>query len=275
MKYRPWPLVIVAIFHLLAPLGNSIQSAILMNVGIVDYWRAIATQLKPWQFWDFVLTQPLVGLALFMVKPWSFPVFILGSGWNLYKVMETHQQFPTTFGLPMVLGLYLVNLGVVSYFMIPQVRVLFFNRRLRWWEQKPRYFFEIKASLTTGSKALAGRILNFSEGGVFFKADAPLALDQKVRVEFEILDHKYSLPAKVVHRQSLGEPGYGIQFFECNKAEKSSIKALVRSFVRMGLENRNSRDSLLRDLIRWSRELITTGKGLVPNHGPKKPKKVA
>lgn len=247
-----------------------------MKVGLFEYWSAIASQLKPWQFWDFLLTQPLVGLSLYWVKPWSYPLFLLGSAWNLYKLLEAHQMFPGTFSLAMLVGFYVLNIGVVSYFMIPQVRVLFFNRRLRWWEQKPRYFFEIDAALLSGARAFSGKILNFSEGGVFFRSDAKLDVEKKVYVQFDILGNNYSLPAQIVHKQVIGSPGFGVQFVDCSKAEKTAIKTLVRNFVKMGLENRNSRDSLMKDLVRWGTELVTTGRGLIPEHGDsKKNKKVA
>lgn len=279
MKHRPWAIVLIAFFHFLAPLGNALHSAYLLKIDLLTYFKALYTNLAWYQLADFFGTEPLTGIALFMMKAWSYPVFIASSGWNMIKLFQTWRQYPENFSLTAMVALYIFNIAVVSYFLIPQVRAVFFNRRMRWWESKPRYFVMIPAVAEAGShKSFNATIGNLSEGGLFLKTSQKLGMNETIHIRFDILDRPYELTGAVVHQQNIGDPGYGIQFTNLHRTSATEMKALVRALKIIGISNRNEKREVTKDFAKWITQLVKTGQGIVPTpdhyngaNGAKKP----
>lgn len=265
MRIRPWPLVILALLHIIAPVGNLSVSCFLSKTNPVDYVRSFNSV---WDAAAFFLIFPAAGVAIYFMKKWSYPVFLLSLSWSFFLNYDTWVHYPQLFPLPLLILIYLVNIGVVGYFLIPAVREVYFNPRLRWWESKPRYRLGVNSHIyrADGSR-FDCEVGNISEGGVFLAtSQGALQADEDIRLEFGFHKLEFNLPAKVMHIGTVdGRMGCGVQFAALNPQQKRLVRNVVRALDLLGAERRPAREKKWLSFKEWFRELLQTGKGWIPN----------
>ena len=138
MKRRPWPIILLAIFHVIAPLGNILVNSYLAKVSLSVYLQVLTAPENLKTLLVFVLV-PLAGAVLiYICKKWSYILYIvlmtIPFGYSLLSYLKN-----ATFGMTVALVVfYFVNMLVIGYFLLPAVRRLYFDPRMRWWETKPR-----------------------------------------------------------------------------------------------------------------------------------------
>lgn len=260
MRTRPWPIVILAILHILEPIFNILLCSWLLKASPSLYLRALYHQESGLQLAGFFLLPPIAGLAIFMVKEWSYPVFLATVAWVLYGNYGTWKDFPEIVSIRLLFATYMIKIGVVGYFLIPAVRAAYYNRRLRWWESLRRFDVQIPAQIKSQDQEYTGNIENFSEGGIFLKGTSGLEVGHKIEIHFSVHEQNFIVGGKVVHRS--WQNGYGIQF-ENSRESRQEMKSLAKHFRRIGL--RSNRDiNHFEEFKLWWKTLFKTGKGLVP-----------
>jgi hypothetical protein len=270
MRFRPWPIVILAAAHCLAPLFNGLYSAWLQNVSMSSYWNS-TFQTGQWlSMLAYLLSLPVAGIAIFKTKRWSYPVFLSIMGWALYSNFLSWHEFPQYFGTASLLFTYAINIGVMSYFLIPEVREVYFNPRLRWWETKPRYDISIPTALHCLDREGDGTLVNVSEGGAFVETPMILFFGSEVQISFQSLGQSPGktiyVKSKVVHVRRAKPAGYGL---ECVHTVGSfaEMKEFVREVKNSGALERMGNVSLTEEFFSWSKTVLRTGQGLIPNAG--------
>jgi len=265
MRTRPWPLVILAIFHILAPIGNMLISCYLSHANVVTYIQSFRSLFDALQFF---MIFPVAGFAIYAMKKWSYPIFLVAMLWGFYVNYDTWHNYPQLFPLTLLIFIYVVNTAIVSYFLIPAVRMVYFNPRLRWWESKPRYRLGVSSHVkrSEGSQ-FDCEIGNISEGGVFLATAAgAVNTDEEIRLVFEFYQLDFDLPAKVMYLGAVdGRMGCGVQFVGLTREQTRQVKKLVNALELLGAERRPAREAKWQSFTTWLQELIQTGKGIVPN----------
>jgi hypothetical protein len=262
MKTKPWPIVIIAILNFFGPIGSALLSSLLQKLSLWQYISILGQHpidsgvpflfLVPW----------IAALAIYSVKEWSYPVFLLTTVLETIHNVHQWRLYPNYISLPTLLGIQALNLALVSYFLfVPQVRVLYFNRSVRWWESKPRYGVN-RAGIGTfpdGEKGLV-RITNLSEGGAFVipsKQNANV-IDSVIHLKFRLAKTTVAIDAKIAH---LGAQGWGLQFIHTVESHRSILRVL-KSIRKSGALS--ARDAVQEPFGIWAKNLLRTGKGLVP-----------
>jgi hypothetical protein len=258
MRRRPWPIVIIAFFHFIAPLVNFAVSAKLSQMSLSAYFLQFLAQ-TPWKIsGTLIFAPPAAGLALYMVKEWSYGVYIA------LMALITYVNFQNWGHSPVVLvASLIVNLSLVSYFMLPTVRFAYFNPRMRWWETQDRYVVNSFADLESATGHYKCKIQDISEGGAFIKIRARLANGEVVRVKVRCLDSILDVYARVVHRGA-NSPGFGLSFFHTMESEATVarwVKAIDGTTPRL---RSASLKETVQDFAKWFFRLVRTGKGWVP-----------
>jgi hypothetical protein len=266
MERRPWPIVILAFLHLLEPACKIVLYSL--------YWHLpmnkiiYATSLKsPWVFFMFFLAFPIAGVAIFCVKRWSLPVFMAIEAMTLIGHFQNFYHAPQYFSLFLVCSLSLLNLIVVSYFLIPAVRLAYLDPKIRWWESKPRYVVEWHVKITQGTHSMAATILNISMGGVLLRESVE-ALDKNknIQVEFSHRDEHFTLRGHIAHQSIIkGVYQYGVRFERLSKVNKRRLHGCLKSLEKSGAERRPRKEWFYLSLWQWLYKLVTTGQGLVPH----------
>jgi hypothetical protein len=264
VKYRPWPIVLLAAAHILAPILNILYSSYLLGAGLHYYLFTTFSHGQTLSSICYFLGFPIAGLAIYKTNRWSYPIFLSVMVWALYANFLTWRAFPHQFGLSSMIGADLVNLAVVSYFLIPAVRGVYFNPRLRWWETKPRYDVSFPGSLQMGGRAAPGVVQNIAEGGAFVESSIDVENRDLVELIFTEQSKEYKVEAVVVRVREIEPRGYGLQFLHTPDSAQH-MRFLIRQIRDSGAHERVGDVNLWQEFKSWFVTTIKTGKGLVPD----------
>ena len=264
MKRRPWPIIILAIFHALSPVGNFFFNAKFVNLSYSQYLSAYFDSTNAVASLFFFVLPPLAGLAIYLCKKWSLlayfgimTVILIHSiyNWSSRPELETI--------IPLII-LFIVNLSIVAYFLIPAVRLVYFDPRLRWWETKPRYSVNYDATIKYNDQIINAKVMNLSESGLFALIKDFVPTDStKIEISFVDDGTTYSMIGTVIHHTRQGEMGIGIRFIHTADASRS-IKFLTRKLDSEGKRN-TSRDPGPEDsFTRWFKDFLKNPKTMVP-----------
>ena len=278
MKARPWPIVILALLHILAPFANVIFCAELSHQSVWEFTRSIALTDGVWGIVDFFLLLPIAGVALYMCKPWSYPIFLAITLQTIWVNYQTWQSAPAIFTFPMLTVTGFLDIAFVAYFMLPSVRKTYMDASVRWWEAKPRYPVQIdgETSAERGGSADC-RIVDLSEGGAFIQSSASYESESPVQLRFVVLGQKFEVPCRVVYRRTVEPSGYGLRFEPTSRREGAKLRRLAHAMFLLGIRPRHQHN-WQESLLEWTKGLVTEGKGLFPDanngRGQKKPSNV-
>jgi hypothetical protein len=263
VKTRPWPLILLALAQILAPLPNILVGAWVTRMAPGVYVSELLRASSWLQLADFFLLLPIAGVAVFMVRAWSYPVFVGIMGWIGWTNYLTWRQHPHVVNLGLLVGAYLVNAALVGYFLLPAVRAAYFNPRLRWWESKPRYLLNLPGRLDAHNDTRSCMLVNLSEGGAFIEAMSGLEPGQVLKLSFECLEQRFELHGRIVHQATHPGRGYGVQFI-LDREQRKQLKGAVRAFERLGTPRRPEKRRWTASFVEWVQVLFRTGKGWVP-----------
>lgn len=276
MQQRPWPLVVLAVFQLLTPLFNILFNAWFLHVSpqIVTLWLF---QRPTLEIFEALALMPIAGISIYLMKRWSYIVFFIALIWSTLGNLRYWDYAINTLPHLSLIMMMALNLGLVTYFLLPAVRITYFNPKVRWWESKPRYPLQlpIKISKQTPSGTpehgphypwqFQGTVQNISESGIFLQYKEGLALNETIRIGFDILGQWFEVSGVVVHqrRVNTGDLCYGIQFLH-NSETARRFGGLAKALKFLGFQSPATAQSRLRLFTDWLKRLLTTGKGLLP-----------
>lgn len=260
MRQRPWPLIVLAILHILSPLGNSIFNSIRYRIYFWELWQFWFAQL-PWSLLTaYFLLPVLAGIFIYLCKRWSFYAYLvcllLITSGSFYGLTTSISVYTIAFFSLFII----VDFFLVAYFMVPAVKDVYLDPRLRWWEAAPRYSIDLDVEFGDGN---IGNVSNISIGGIFVKTEVLLP-DNVVEVfTWKWKDKNYSVDGRIVHHQMIGTHGYGVRF-ELNENSKEEIKNLIKDLKNEGrlIVNRSNLPEI--SFLDWLKQVLTTGKGLFP-----------
>jgi hypothetical protein len=161
---------------------------------------------------------------------------------------------------------YVINILMVGYFLLPAVRNIYFDPRLRWWETLPRFRCQIPAHFIVNSEqGFPGTIGNFSEGGVFIKSDFLPKDSDHLEIIFEHVSVNYIFHGQVIRHGNQNKLGFGVKFIH-NKGSQRKAKLLATTLQARGyLLSERGPDPTDDAFFVWLKKLIFSGKGFVPS----------
>ena len=233
MKQRPWPIVILSFFHVVAPIGNILFNAYLTKIPVEIYARALLMPENRITLLVFTLV-PFLGAAfIFMCRKWSLIAYvslmIVPVGYSLFEYSKNATPI-MAFGLAFF---FLINFLVVGYFLKPAVRRLYFDPRMRWWETKPRYKADFQCQVELKDKQHWVEIKNISEGGAFLEAPDVFREGDKLKLYFKDSSGVIALNGEIVYRRNAQPVGYGFKFDKASSREPR-LKSLIRKLESEG-----------------------------------------
>lgn len=260
MKRKPWPIIVLSLLHILAPVGNIIFNS----------YRAGRSFSQTWEFWfysfpkplfiAYIVLPPIAGIFIFICKRWSYWCYVgclflifLANAYGFWTSMNW-MNFLTLFAV------LVVDILAVAYFVVPSVRKVYFDPRLRWWETAPRYLFNQQGVMYS----MPGLIRNVSEGGAMFETNTAYAEGQEVELKWNYEGEEYSVPGKVVYKKTMGT-GFccGVRFDHTPMTLKA-MKGLVLKLHKQGKMIRDRLPGPEDSFGAWLKKLVSTRQGLFP-----------
>lgn len=166
MQRRPWPLVFLALLQILGPFGSIAISAYVNKVGFFEMAGAIWKYSRAWDLVEFYALPITQGVMIFIAKRFGYYIVIALAAFSIYLNIEEWRFASDMISIPVLLGVTLTNLGLIIYLLLPNVRAVFMNPRLRWWETPPRYTVDIAGNVSkTDGQGFNCKILDISIGG--------------------------------------------------------------------------------------------------------------
>lgn len=265
MRKRPWALVILAILHFLAPFGNVAFNAIITGKKVSSYFIYAMSPEYLAANWIMFVAPIVAGVAIYACKKWSFYIYLMALLSLFIFSYSGYMSKAGSISLVPVIFVYLVNIMVVGYFLIPAVRNVYFDRRLRWWEIQARYKCDFKCHYTDNyGKSQAAKIGNISENGCFVKSDE-LPEDEAIIVIILPFNDcvEMSFEGEVIVHNRVDAIGFGVKFNHSKETRKMA-KKLIADLDAKGMKI-SRLDSRPEDSFSyWVRTLLTTGKGFLP-----------
>lgn len=204
---------------------------------------------------------PIGGLVIYICKKWSYYTYFLIMGLVLYFNYLKWKESPHLFEFVYVVSFLIINFFVVGYFLVPAVRSLYFNQRLRWWESQPRYLVGLEGEILKGEdEALHCKMENISANGASIRANQDYEGGEKITLCFTYEGYTFSIESEIKYVQgSL----MGVQFLHNEETKKQVQDVIQTSFSKKFLE-RNYAPPLLESFFLWLHRLLKTGKGIFP-----------
>lgn len=266
MRRRPWPIVILALLQLLLPAFTILLASTFYSMDPSRYLRVLYYLKSQMDFYLFFVLPLVAALAIFVVRKWSYPLFIATMIWTLYNDLSHWTMSSTVFPTMLLICTYVFNILLVSYLMVPAVWALYFNPKFAWWRSQPRYIMNHLGHLKVGHRSLSCRVLDVSQGGAFIELDEKLDVRQQGSLEFEYGSISLKLPVQITHAavKDGRDRGYGIRFGRMDSKSLKSLKEVIRSLKKLNLAQVT--DEMLRKegFVAWLVHLVKTGHGLVP-----------
>jgi hypothetical protein len=260
MKRKPWSLIILALLHVLSPVGSLILNAL----------RAGRTLPQQWSYWIDVVPMPLpiiyillpmlAGIFIFLCRRWAYWAYLACIGTILLSNIYSYSTNMTLGTFLVLVVVALVDILVVAYFMVPSVQQVYFDPRMRWWEAAPRYNFDTEGIVNGGRAYLK----NLSQGGLFMTSGPHLAEGDKVDVFWSYKGQEQTISGIVVYKsRNPAAPGYGVRFNHTVETQKQ-VKSVVDQLHTAGLIVIERLPGPEDSFMSWLKKLLQTGEGLFP-----------
>lgn len=234
MEQRPRVFVLLAILHFVEPFSKILYfklTTLFPLMTIMENVLAIEGAKNNFEFWFLF---PLAGLCLLFLRKWTYHLFLFIQGYSIHSILNYQEYtWPYISKTPIASSviLLLLNIAAIIYLLLPHNRAPFFDRRLRWWETKPRFGAIIPVAITGLKGDFFSKILNIGLSGVFIE-DIP---NLKVGDNIKILIKNASPPliininGIVKNRRTMnGIDGLGVEFVYTNLKDYLKMRFFIR-----------------------------------------------
>jgi hypothetical protein len=289
MNHKPWPILTLALFQWVSPIGDWLTSSLASHLSPIGYLALAVSQegvsgylLHSW------VPSIVAGFAVFRVKPWSYPLFFLCI---LYSSYRTGISVEGAFGTnPHVwfnhlgsgaLGLFplVINLSLGAWFLLPSVRKPFLDPSLRWWEASPRFEITLSARIflvmspavnpaVNGKKEISAKIRNLSHGGALLELRSHKSLKNGDRL---LLGFQATLAqtetstergawvfseARVVHLvEGAKLCQVGVEFHDLSRRSRKSLFKFLRVCRELDVPELREKAGFWEDLSYWNHQV--------------------
>lgn len=259
MRQKPWPIIILAYLQIITPIGSLLLSLWMHHLPLKSIFSVIS-HLSSRQVGEVMILMPLAGWALLQVKSWSFPVFILALGWSAVANFREASLSGGAHSWVLLITIYLLNVLLVTYFSLPEIKRFYFQPKLRWWESKPRYSVQIATTILIpqSETQLSAVIGNLSVGGSMIEGDLSelkLTSGQMVELRFDFFERSWRLPAQVAHFQIVGTSRFraGLQFVDLPWRTRFELGKLAYGMDYLDIPCARTNQYTISDLWLWLR----------------------
>ncbi len=230
MQRRPWPLVFLAILQIFGPLGSIAISAYVNKVGFIEMANAIWKYSPPLDLLEFYALPVLQGTFIFFAKRFGYFVVIALAAFSVYLNIQEWKIARDVISLPILIGVTSTNLALIFYMLLPNVRAVFMNPRLRWWETPPRYTVNLPGQISKDDgHAKPCTILDLSTGGAGVQTETKLfETGETTLITFDHQGATILMRATVVYGRPDGTGHrYGLEWQRGSDADEKRANALL------------------------------------------------
>lgn len=246
MKNKPLIFSLLSFLCLIEPAIKVFYFKAITQFDLMVILANLQTRNSFMEVFDFWLAFPIAGLLILKLRKWTYFAFMSMLGYVLYSI-ATYEQYtwPYNSDSPFMYN-YVVaalSLAVFVYFLFPQARQPFFDRRIRWWEPKTRFNVQFSCKLHSRNLTFTTQILNISETGAFLRDSEYLKSGDHLNMEFNFLGQTIVVPVEVIHQShSHGQSGFGVNFTFSSFSQSMKIVKVIKVIKNSHAVFNNSKD---------------------------------
>ena len=263
MLTRPWPILFLALAHILAPIFNAVFSSLVSDASLHQFvhWQWENSSLL--RFFSLYLLFPIGGFFIYQCKKWSYYCYFATMLFAIWLNYNEWKETPFLYDPLYVMGFFSINTLLLGYFLVPSVRKIYMTERLRWWETDARYLVEMEGKLASQDHKddIEVTVRNLSLGGALIDVDQELITGNSVTLTFEHEGRSVRLPAEVRNRRGFN---YGITF-EHDSNSFNELTRFIKNELAPRAMHRDETIPLLENFLLWANHLIRTGEGVFPS----------
>jgi hypothetical protein len=136
MLRKPWSIIILSLFFFILPFINLFTAFYFLktDVSFLIYLKSLYTIPSNYlSLFNLIVPSFVSAFAIFALKKWSYPLFILSMAWilihSLYGLNSELHINTKIFGILIPTIFYIT---LVSYFLIPSVKFNYYEPKIRW-----------------------------------------------------------------------------------------------------------------------------------------------
>jgi hypothetical protein len=207
--------VFLALLQIFGPLGSIFVSAHVNHVGFFEMSRAIWIYSRPWDLIEFYALPIVQGVMIFLAKRFGYYIVIALAIFSVYLNVHEWRIANDVISIPVLIGVTASNLGLIVYLLLPSVRAVFMNPRLRWWETPPRYTVNLPGQISKADgHGFPCKIVDISVGGAGVQTEGQtFEQNEAILLMFERDGRTLLMRAVVVYGRADGtNHRYGIEW---------------------------------------------------------------
>jgi len=221
-----------------APLFSFTISLFLSPIGPISSLKSLSVQSETKLLFIVLANVPpfVAGLAILSMRSWSYKTFLacmtLMTALNVYQKI----QYPRYFSWGMLVVFTLINLGVVSFFLLREMRAPYFDPKLRWWEVKPRFRGDLLTVKIGGLKMENAVVADISQSGMLLVANSSFEMGSLLKIALEFQNTHAMIQGRVVRfDQKEGRMAYGLRFENVGSENARVLKSFLNGLETEGL----------------------------------------
>lgn len=232
MKNKPFIFTLLSILCLIEPVMKILYFKAVTHFDFLVILANLQAHESFFEVVDFWFIFPLAGLLIMRLRKWTYFAFISVLAYNIFRIF-TYEKYawPYYSETPFAYNYVVVALSaaVILYFLSPQVRQPFFDRRVRWWETIKRHHVDLPCGLRNEDSHFSSRIMNVSKNGAFIEYSAFLPRGSIFMLKFEFFGHSFDIPVEITSRHDYaGQNGYGVRFLFPSFQDRFLMGRLVK-----------------------------------------------
>lgn len=234
MKKRPLLFKIITLLYFLSPIGITLQLLWLYNIKLSNFWVVFNPIYWNWQVLALLITTPIVGYCIWVVRKWGYYALITHSVLLIINNLVVYFSHLTFLNFSIIILFNVALLAMIVLFVRKEVYAPYFNPNLRWWEQAPRYIYDkmkiYVKEFGTNNLLFEAQSFDVSETGSYITCDnTNIKMGDVYSLEIHLEDTILYADGEIVwvNNSAAGDrypQGFGCKFLAINKVFRKTIR---------------------------------------------------
>ena len=247
MHRRPFPIILLAVLHLLLPVFYIFNSYRVSNIPFQFFFR-LDFLIENWVvLFNFTIPLWIASFAIWKCHKWSYTIFLVAMIWISGRSFYNAYTVEDVSAMNAFLAIF-INIFIITYFLKPSIKTLYMEPNLRWWEREIRYKRTLKGII---DKKIDGEIQNISLGGIFIQVKETLEIGREVQVAFDDphYNDEFYFQGEVVYATETG--GVGIRFFSLSSELLKPYKKYMQTLKKNRVPRTYMDEGWAREFVKW------------------------
>ena len=223
MKTKPWAANLIALTLGAVPIFVSALLYIYKSNGYpVEKMSDVMLE-----FGLLTVGSIVVAFGVWKVRKWGFAMMLIMAavvvGFDVHHIVVN----PKTANIWDFVDFVLVVAAII-FISRKNVRVVYFNPKLRWWEEAPRFKIRVTGKMVFADEFIERPIIDISTSGCLIGVAGMSDIPEVFELQIDHKEIHFRTKARRV-RLSRAPLGIGLSYLEMDRRKKSDLKRIIQA----------------------------------------------